>query len=327
MLPDTDVIYNTSTDPYFNLAVEEYLIDREDPRPVFMLWRNSAAVIIGRNQNAYAELNEQFVRENGIAVVRRLTGGGAVFHDEGNINYTVIVPSADGTPLDFAGFAAPIISALRSLGIRAELSGRNDIVVDGHKVSGNAQCIRNGRIMHHGTLLWSADLSKLAGALKVDPDKIRSKGIRSVRSRVANLRDLLALDMDVEDFMEHLFAVCASAPRVLTPEETARIGELRDSKYATWDWNWGKSREFSLERRARFPYGTVNVRFDADGGHITDVSITGDFFSIRDIGELCDSLRGVRLEESAMLAALEPVGLYIYRAAPDDIMHLFLTTS
>ena len=192
-------IYITDrTDPYFNLASEQYLLDTENDE-VFMLWRNEKAVIIGRNQNAYAEINKPFVDEHGIKVVRRLTGGGAVFHDLGNVNFTYIVPRSDCPTLDFERFSRPVINALRGLGVEAELSGRNDITVDGRKISGNAQCVYNNKVMHHGTLLFSADMSQMAGALNVDEEKIKSKGIKSVRARVCNLSEYLP-DMDVTEF-------------------------------------------------------------------------------------------------------------------------------
>ena len=324
MSPETDVIYNSSTDPCFNLATEEYLLDREDDRPVFMLWRDAAAVIIGRNQNAYAEVNEPFIRDHNIKVVRRLTGGGAVFHDDGNINYTFIAPDDGTKTLDFAGFTAPIIAALRSIGVKAELSGRNDIVVDGRKISGSAQCVRNGRVLHHGSILWSADLSHLVGALNVDPEKIASKGIGSVRSRVANLRNLIGSDMDASGFMEFLFASCASAPRVLTEDEVAAISAIRDAKYATWEWNWGKSKSFSIENKKRYPFGSVEIRCDADGGVIGEIEICGDFFGSEDTAALCDALRGVRMENGALTAALSDVGNFIAGATPEMIAGLIL---
>lgn len=322
-----DVIYNTSTDPYFNLAAEEYLLDREDARPIFMLWRNDRAVIIGKAQNAYAEINEPFVREHGIKVVRRLTGGGAVFHDKGNVNYTFIVPREDGMVLNFAHFAEPIIDALAKLGAHAELSGRNDILIDGRKVSGNAQCVRGGRIMHHGTLLWSADMSGMAGALNVDPEKIASKGIKSVRSRVANIRELLSTQMSVEEFIDHLFGAMNAKARRLDANETQEIVKLRDGKYSRWEWNWGESRVFSAHRRRYFPFGLVDVRLDSERGTITDVSVTGDFFGVGDISELESKLRGARLERETLVDILSDVGTYISGASAAEICGLMLDPS
>ncbi len=321
----TDVIFNSSLDPYFNLAAEQFLLDRDDTRPVFMLWRNSRAVIIGRNQNAYAEINEPFVRENGIGVVRRLTGGGAVFHDEGNVNYTFISPKEGASALDFARFCSPIIDALCALGATAALSGRNDIEINGCKVSGNAQCVRGDKILHHGTLLWSADLGKLAGALNVDPEKIASKGIKSVRSRVANIRDILNSEMDALAFTDYLFSRIGSSPRSFTEDEKAAITALRDSRYSTWEWNWGESKSFSAVRKKRFPYGTVEIAFDSSRGVLENVRINGDFFGVKDICELEKKLVGTRFEFVSLTDALACVGDYISGANPGETASLILS--
>ena len=319
-----DVIYNPSLDAYFNLAAEEYLIDRDDARPVFMLWRNDNAVIIGRSQNAYSEINEPFVRERGIKVVRRLTGGGAVFHDAGNVNYTFIVPREESAVLNFERFSAPVIDALRGLGADARLSGRNDIVVGDRKVSGNAQCVRHGKIMHHGTLLWSADMSAISGSLRVDPDKIASKGIKSVRSRVANLRDLTGSDMTAEEFIDYLFSHMEATPRAFDPDETAAIRALSESRYSTWEWNWGESRDFSASRKRYFPFGLVEIRCDAVRGVIGDVSVTGDFFGVDEVSGLESRLRGVRLEMDALTDALADCGRFVAGSTPEELAALML---
>ena len=321
----TDVIYNSSLDPYFNLAAEQYLLEREDASPVFMLWRNSPAVIIGKNQNAYAELNEAFIRENDIKVVRRLTGGGAVFHDYGNVNYTFISPKDEAAALDFPRFCAPIIEALCTLGAKAVLSGRNDIEIDGRKVSGNAQTVCGDRILHHGTLLWDTDMSKLTGALKVDPEKIESKGIKSVRSRVANIRDVIGSEMDTLEFISYLFS-CADAPfREFTRAEIDSINALRDSRYSTWEWNWGSSKNFSAYRKARFGYGKVEISLDSYGGIITAISIGGDFFGQKDITLLEKRLVGAKLEFDSLNLLLYDVNDYISGAKASDIASLILS--
>ena len=198
------IISHHLTEPAFNLASEEYMLNTSQD-DICMLWRNSPAVIIGRYQNAYAEINLPFVRENHISVIRRLTGGGAVFHDLGNLNFTFI---SDGkrSALDFARFTEPIVQALQNLGLQASLSGRNDLTLDGLKFSGNAQCVYTVKgdgaprykTMHHGTLLFHADLSRLTGALCADPEKIQSKGITSVRSRVTNLAQHMKTPMSIE---------------------------------------------------------------------------------------------------------------------------------
>lgn len=317
---------NESTDPYFNLAAEEYLLDTE-PNEVFMLWRNEKAVILGRNQNAYAEINRPVAEERGIAVVRRLTGGGAVFHDLGNLNFTFIVPREACPELDFARFLMPVAEALRNLGVPAEISGRNDLTADGRKISGNAQCVRNGKVMHHGTLLFSADLSDMADVLRVDPEKMRSKGIKSVRSRVGNLRDWLPA-MDVTGFKRYLeesFLTRSGADKAVpfSPEQVAGIERLKREKYAAWDWNWGASPAFGNTVKKRFPYGGVELSFDSEHGVLTAVRFRGDFFGSAPAEELEQALAGCRLLRDELTPRLSDVGRYIHGASPEEIAGMF----
>lgn len=316
---------NESTDPYFNLAAEEALLNLDAEEEIFLLWRNDRAVILGRNQNAYAEINRPFVEERGIAVVRRLTGGGAVFHDLGNLNFTFIVPRASCPELDFARFALPVADALKKLGVPAELSGRNDLTAEGRKISGNAQCVYNGKVMHHGTLLFSADLSDMAGALRVDPEKMKSKGIKSVRSRVGNLADYLP-GMDVLDLRRVLEArfLSSGAERAdFSPELTAEIERLKREKYASWAWNWGASGAFENCVKKRFPYGSVELSFAAEHGVLTGARFEGDFFGVRPVAELEEALVGCRLVREEIAARLGGVGQYIHGAEPDEIAGLF----
>ena len=320
------IIQNLETDPYFNLAAEEYLLDN-CPGEIFSLWRNDRSVIIGRSQNAYAELDLGFVTERRIPVVRRLTGGGAVFHDLGNVNYTFITDEA--RPLDFAHFSRPIVDALAGLGVRAVLSGRNDLTADGMKISGAAQCVRRGRILHHGTLLFDADLSELAGALRPDPAKLSSKGIASVRSRVTNIRRLLGEDcaMDAVGFYGYLMSYAVGnwgGKTAYGEAEKAAIRRLAETKYRTWAWNFGESRAYDRERRQRFPFGSVEVGLTVERGRIASVRIRGDFFGVREIGELEAALIGLRYEREALAGALREVGSYIHGAAAEDILGLFL---
>lgn len=323
-----------STDPYYNLAAEEYLLESTDT-DVFMLWQNAPSVIIGRNQNAYAEVNAAYTESRGIKVVRRLTGGGAVFHDPGNVNYTFITEAPAEPRIDFGTFARPVIAALEGLGIGAELGGRNDIMAAGVKISGNAQCTHrraDGRrmLLHHGTLLYDADMTELASALKVDKDKLQSKGIKSVSARVGNIRAIGGLDMTAEEFAEHLMreaqARFGSAVTSLTDSEAEGIAELARSKYATWEWNFGKSPEHGITGRKRFPYGTVEISVTADRGVITAVRISGDYFGVEDTATLESALIGVRYEREALTAALEASAVenVIAGSAAEDIAGLML---
>lgn len=326
-------IYNETVDPYFNIASEEYLMDSSSD-DVFMLWRNSPSVIIGKNQNAWAEIDVPFVKENGIAVVRRITGGGAVFHDLGNVNFTFITRADDDTKLNFAKFTKPITDALSKVGVASNLDGRNDIVAEGYKISGNAECVRKNMygdemILHHGTLLFDADISKLAAALRVCEKKIESKGIKSVSSRVKNIA---ALDgyrgpKDVEDFISLIMneiSDCAACS--FTEEETAEIEILKAEKFATWEWNFGTSPAFETEHTERFPFGTLTASFTCRGGHIESIRIFGDFFGTEDVARLEELLTGVKLEYSAVKARLDAEAALcaacIDGVTPDDIASL-----
>lgn len=323
------IIYHTThTNPYFNLATEQFLMDRHPTEPIFMLWRNEASVIIGKNQNAYAELDLEYVRDKGIKVVRRLTGGGAVFHDLGNVNFTFIVPEC--REIDFAHFTEPVITALRELGTDAMLSGRNDITIDGAKVSGNAACVYNGCTMHHGTLLFSADLSRLAGALKPNPAKIRSKGITSVRSRVTNISSHLSKPMSAENFLSFIENYASRRygvePQNFTDDECAEIAALADARYSRWEWNFGKSNAFEAMYAHYFEFGTVEVSVTLEHGMIQALSIGGDFFGTRDVAELSEALIGVRCDMDSIGNAIEACGIplsdYILGAAPSEIAAL-----
>lgn len=326
------VIYNPNLNPYFNLASEQFFLEGVDD--VFLIWRNARSVIIGKNQNAFGEVDLNFTKENGIKVARRLTGGGAVFHDEGNINYTFIT-DAKSDSIDFAKFTAPICTALSQFGVDACLNGRNDLTADGMKISGNAQCVYDTadgrkRLLHHGTLLFSADISYMAGALKVNEEKLKSKGIKSVPSRVKNIKSIDGycgpdtpedFALSLIRFAENLFSVKS---RGITDEEKAKIEKLRDEKFSRWEWNFGSSPEYSRNNSKRFPYGTVETGVETKNGIIGKISISGDFFGVSDIGELCERLVGVRLCADDLMSVLSNVDRYISGACPKDITDLLL---
>lgn len=327
------IIHNHSQDPYFNLACEEYLLENSSD-DIFMLWRNSAAVIIGKNQNAWSEVNTEFTAEKGIYVVRRLTGGGAVFHDTGNVNFTFITDADENTGIDFSRFISPILSALAGLGVTAEQDGRNDIVSEGFKVSGNAQCVYrradgSRRLMHHGTLLYDADLTKLAAALRVNGEKLRSKGIRSVSSRVKNLRDIGGLELSPEEFTEYLKKFAekeyGSSAEELDSREKDGIASLAKAKYSTWEWNFGKSPEHEASRSMRFPWGTAEISYALRQGKLSDISLRGDFFGTEDPSLLESALIGCRLDRSALAEAMAklPIDKIVSGATVDDLLSLF----
>ena len=297
-------------EPQWNLAAEEYyLLNGEGD--FFLLWRNAASVIIGRNQNAYSEVDTAYAAQREIPVVRRLSGGGAVFHDLGNVNFSFLTDAQTGGNIDFSRFTAPIIKALSTMGVEAVLDGRNDLMVDGKKISGNAQGTLGRpdgtrRLLHHGTLLFSVDMASLSAVLKGDPDKLSSKGVDSVKSRVINIRDIPSYcgPQAVEDFMEALGLSSELVAETPTAEDEAAIEKLAREKYATWEWNFGRSGDFSARRSRRFPYGKVEVEFRTAHGRLEDVRITGDYFGFYDISVLENALLGALMTKEDILSRL-----------------------
>ena len=279
----------TTTDPYKNLAVEEYLF-RHSEEDIFMLWQNAPSVILGKNQNAYAEVELAYARERGIHVVRRITGGGAVYHDAGNLNYTFITGKSKAGVLDYAYFAAPILSALRALGLTCQLSGRNDLECEGRKFSGNAQAVVGDRILHHGTLLFDADVNEMGAVLKKDEEKLAHKGVRSHRSRVLNLRELLPPDIGMEDFISHVEQAVLSetGAEACEPPENATVEALR-ARNASEEWIYSDRRyltSYEVTRRKKFPFGVVGVSLQMNRDSIEKILISGDFFGQKPIEEL-----------------------------------------
>ncbi|NCB63588.1 MAG: lipoate--protein ligase [Clostridia bacterium] len=309
---------SSSTDPHFNLALEQYVFDcLPRDREYFMLWRNDNAIIVGKHQNTAAEVNAAYVREHGIRVVRRLSGGGAVYHDLANLNFTFIMDTNEGASLDLKLFCAPVAKALNRMGVPAEVNGRNDITVDGMKFSGNAQYVKEGRVMHHGTILFDSDLSVVSQALVVSAEKLESKGVQSVRSRVTNLRPFFPEGVTLADFKQQLLSAMfeenTMARHDFTAEDLKAVEALRDSRYATWEWNWGASPKSTVYKRRRFEgCGTVEVFLDTDKGRVTGLTFRGDYFGADDADALTARLVGIPLEASALRAAMDTVDIARY---------------
>lgn len=321
-------IYNKSTDPYFNLAAEEYLL-KEFQEEIFMLWRNDSSVIIGKNQNALAEIDLDYVKKNRIKVVRRLSGGGAVFHDLGNLNFTFIVNEGLSSFADFRKFTEPIIEVLRELSVNAEFSGRNDITIEGRKISGNAQYCYKNRILHHGTLLFSSSIRDLSAALKPRSLKFEDKAVKSVEKRVTNISEHLKKPLTIEEFidliMDHVKRGKEGRVYEFTPEDVKKIEELVREKYGTWEWNFGESPEYKFRNEKKFPGGTVEVHLNVEKGRIEDVKFYGDFFGKRDVAEVERLLKGVRHSEEAIREALMGVNTadYFANISVDELLSLF----
>jgi lipoate-protein ligase A len=322
------LILNESTSPDFNLALEEYALC-DMGREAVILWRNEASVIVGRNQNAYEEIDVDYVRERGIKVIRRQSGGGAVFHDLGNVNYTIIRDMESGDFNNYELFTRPILGYLASFGIPAELQGRNDLVIKGAKFCGNAQAAQKGRIMHHGCILYSADFSRLVGALKPRDIKFESRGVKSVRKRVTNIADHMEHPMPVEEFMSGLADyfmknTAGMTPRSLTPEDLDAVRVLARNKYSSWEWNFGASPPYDMKRARRYDFGIVDVRLSVEGGLISEARIYGDFFGTLDKAEVEAALKGSRHDSAGVRDALSSmdVGKYITGMTRDDLVAL-----
>ncbi|WP_298023134.1 lipoate--protein ligase [uncultured Dysosmobacter sp.] len=297
-----------SQNPFYNLAFEEYVLANRTEGDYLLLWQNDNTIVIGQNQNAEAEINRAFVEEHQIRVVRRITGGGAVYHDLGNLNYSFITDAGEAERLAMERFTRPIVEVLRGLGLQAEASGRNDILVEGRKVSGTAQRLLRGRILHHGTLLFDANPGMVAGALNVDPAKFQSKSAKSVRSRIGNIREFLPRDMDLPAFWEYLKAALAGSGLVsaaLSAEELAAVEALKASKYDTWAWNFGRSPKYDLVNKRRFDGGGLEVRAAVEKGCITDIVFYGDFLSVAPLGELTEALKGCAFRREDAAAVLD----------------------
>ena len=309
-------IESSSTDPSFNLALEQYVFDCMDrAHSYFMLWQNHNSVIVGKHQNTIAEINSAFVNANNISVVRRLSGGGAVYHDLGNLNFTFITGAGSDNSIDFSGFCEPVQKALVSLGVPAVLSGRNDITVDGKKVSGNAQYVKQSRVMHHGTLLYDSNLDVLSQVLNAKGDKIESKGIKSVRSRVTNIRPYMKNDMSVNDFMtalkNHLFNVFNLTEYIISDSEIKEIEKIKKETYSRWSWNYGESPAYNI-RKSRYIEGCGNIEVLLDvekGGIINNIAFFGDFFGADDPRDLAVKITGRHYEYNEIEKILKDIDL------------------
>jgi len=318
-------IISPFTDCYKNIGSEEYFLSRFDD-DIFYLYINAPSIIVGRHQNTYAEINQEYVHENEIDVVRRLSGGGAVYHDRGNLNYGFIVQN-QGKDINevFRKLTVPIINVLQKLGADTRFSGRNDLVIDDKKISGVAQYHKGNRILLHGTLLFSSDLSKVSQSLNVDPRKFQDKSVKSVRSRVTNISPYLSKPLSIEEFTSILSEeVISQFPGAeiyeLNHQDKEEIKRLADSKYATWEWVYGNSPSFTYRHELRYENGILDIGLEIESGVIKNLTIYGDFFGTRDIDEMIGYFIGLPYEKTAVEAVLKRFQLtdFIYKL-PDEL--------
>jgi len=320
------------TDPYINLAIEEYVLNNFGEEDTYLLFYvNQPSIIIGRNQNTIEEINTKYVEENNIKVVRRLSGGGAVYHDEGNLNFSFITKDDGNSFHNFAKFTEPVVKALNALNVPAALEGRNDLVAGGRKISGNAQFTTRGRMFSHGTLMLDSEIEHVVSALNVNAEKIKSKGIKSIRSRVANIVEFLDEKMTMDQFKEHLLKFLFNVDDVkdvpryeLTEEDWNNIHKISEERYQKWEWNYGISPTFDIQKSHKFPAGLVDVRMDVSKGTIKDCKIYGDFFGVGDVKVIEEKLIGVQYRRQALEEALADVDVphYLGKITKEEFIDL-----
>lgn len=300
------LILSPSTDPAFNLALEQYVFNHMDKTQEYLiLWQNDNTVVIGKNQNAFAEVHHKIAKEKNISIVRRLSGGGAVYHDLGNLNYTLILDAKNTTELDLHIFCQPIAELLQNLGVPAEINGRNDMTIEGKKFSGNAQYLKQGRIMHHGTLMFQSDLSVVTDVLHVSNDKFQSKAVKSVRSRVTNIAPFLKEPLSLEEFRElvakYIMHTDSPVPYVFSDEELNSIQKIKAERYETYEWNYGYSPAYSVIKKRYFEKcGMLEIHMNCENGIIQDLKFYGDYFGIKDTSLLENAMKGLLLERKTL---------------------------
>jgi lipoate-protein ligase A len=324
------IIDSPSNNAYFNIASEEYLLYKYPNEAIFLLYINAPSIIIGKFQNTLAEINLDYVQAQGIKVVRRMSGGGAVYHDLGNLNFSFHILLGENDFMDFSTFTQPVVSLLNSMNIPAKLEGRNDLLIEGKKFSGNAKLAKNGKMIQHGTLLISSQMEVLGDALKVNPLKFIDKAVKSNRARVINLNEYLPQDMTVSAFKQLLIEeMRKNNPEAkiykLTDEDILGIEKLVAEKYSTWEWNFGFSPNYNFKKAIKIPAGFIEIHLDVHKGYIEKAKIFGDFFASKPIEELENILIGQRHEAAHLAQLLEKhdVTAYFGKVSIAELMELF----
>ena len=324
------LINSLSQNAYFNIASEEYLLHRFPTEDIFLLYVNAPSIIVGKFQNTLAEINLDYVEEKGIKVVRRMSGGGAVYHDLGNLNFSFHTLLGQNDFGDFSFFTKPVVNMLNTLGVPAELKGRNDLLVDGKKFSGNAKLARHGKMIQHGTILLNSEMEVLGKALKVNPLKFIDKATKSNRGRVTNLIDYLPKETTTETLKELLTAeIIKNNPEAkryqLSLEDLAGIEQLMEEKYETWDWNFGFSPQYNFKKAIKIPAGFIEVHLDVVHGIIEKAKIFGDFFASMPIEDLEEQLIGKKHQTTDLENLFTSIDLTLFfgKVTAEEILDAF----
>ncbi len=304
------------TDPRLNLALEEYLLRHvQTDEPLVLFYVNEPSVIIGRNQNALEEIDPDYVDAHDIHVVRRLSGGGAVYHDLGNLNFSFVTSGKDDLH-NFAKFTEPVVATLRRLGVDARLHGRSDIFAGDKKVSGNAQYATSQRMFSHGTLLFDTNLGAMLRAINPGRTAIESKAVQSIRNYVVNLAELLPPDMTIDDLraelLRGLFGDGPLPAFVLQDDAEATVRAMAAERYGSWDWTYGRAPAFNVRRSERTPAGKIEALIDVDHGRIKGITFQGDFAGQADIIGLEARLVGVPYDREMLASAIASVNVEAY---------------
>jgi len=320
------VIINHNTDPHFNLSVEEYIIKNYDlEEDIIMLWRNDKTVVIGRNQNPYNEVNLEYLEANGITLARRLSGGGAVYHDLGNLNYTIFTKEKNSFN-NYKKFCMIIIDTLKHFGIKANFEGRNDIYIDGAKFSGNAQYFYQDKMFHHGTILFSVDLNTLSKVL-VSKEKYEDKAVKSNKSKVVNLKEInssITIEAVIETLITKVLKLKKEDLYVLSENELKEVQKIKDERFGLWEWNYGKNFSFQKVKKAKFKGGTLEITFEVKNGLISRIKVYGDFFGIKTSSDLEELLlnKPYNKEYLSDLFIKEDLDRYFYLITKEEIIDL-----
>lgn len=324
------LIDSPSQNAYFNIASEEYLLKQFPTEDIFLLYVNAPSIIVGKFQNTLAEINLNYVNENKIKVVRRMSGGGTVYHDLGNLNFSFHTLLGDKDFGDFSVFTKPVLTMLNNLGVPAELKGRNDLLVDGKKFSGNAKLARHGKMIQHGTILLDSEMEVLGNALKVNPLKFVDKATKSTRSRVTNLINYLPKYTTTTELKEWLLEEIrkdnpTAKTHNLTSEDISGIENLQRDKYETWDWNFGFSPNYNFKKAIKITAGFIEVHLEVIKGTIEHAKIFGDFFAAKPIEELEMLLVGQKHKITSLEIVLAAIDLtdFFGKVTVEEVLEAF----